>query len=193
MAFCSKLQNSGLHCLEKQRRKWRLDQFGAWRKREGAEHTLSFPALVPSPCPASCLQCPLPLTVSPILPISAKTLIDPRDQREQEAQANPAHLSHRPTRTDTGWCGIYVSFTCCSLKFKRYRNSSDLLFSHQPPSFSCVCLERPQRTLVLLGCSPAHLPTILHLQVSPDPHPGAAGATRPGSPFFDRSRFSAPG
>lgn len=51
MAFCPKLQKSGLHCLEKKRRQ-RQDPCGAWRKRgkglrfsPAPEHTWSFPAI----------------------------------------------------------------------------------------------------------------------------------------------------
>lgn len=74
MAFCPKPPRSGLHCLGKKRRKWRLEQGGAWRNREKALRLRSGLQKIPSrsglqkipllsplhPGPASHLQCPLP-------------------------------------------------------------------------------------------------------------------------------------
>lgn len=62
--------------------------------------------------------------------------------RQARHNATPTHLSNCPKRTNAdwlaGWHEICILFTCRSLMFKIYRNSSDLPFPPWPPSSGCI-------------------------------------------------------
>lgn len=80
MAFCSKPPKSGLHCLGEKRRKWTLEHCRAWRNREKAwDSALVSRKFLEFPCCHLFTLHPTfsahsLLTISQILPISAKNL-----------------------------------------------------------------------------------------------------------------------